>query len=754
MCTGGRFFRSPMDKGKGAAKMKKGSLLLLCGILSLVGFSGGDSKGLRQERSLLEERTSNFDGQLGCRHADRLLFVRSLAVDGSGTVWAGTEEGGLYRKKSGENVWRKDVDFSAAFGENVFALSVDGSGLLWAGTLDCGVCTWDGESWRAYGLREGLPGNRVFSLSPTGGGMLIATDGGIADWSLRRGTIETYDRMCGLLQNEANGIVDCGKGDLFVATQSEGLMRRARVGEPFHPIGVDRIGRCNAILRLRNGGLAVGTANGLWFGGRSSGKWNPCVAVPNYVTALLEDETGNLYAGTRESGVVVLDENARLLRRYTFGGFTNRITSLAVDARGIVLAGTYGGGVVELHETKSRPRGQPMGRKAVRPQHPANPIERRAKPIRLQKEDARVNAFYLTDDWATKGDWCGRYGGRTAHLCAMYAPWDSLVIGRDWGSVIKGRMGEHHREGDVLRQWVHWIYAENRNSLYVPVIGYRRQAEWDDHSESYPASWEGPNIIISVSLVTSGWHRVSFYFNNKDGHEGENFRRDYTVETDDGTGRLVRSRVVGFRNGVYKSFAVKGPGTKEFRIRRHGSFSTILSAVFVDLFFEPREVQSCPRSSTYMYYGGVVYSPPETRDFALPEFTAYTPAYFDQWRRQVRRDYRQAVARAADAAVLENYRWSLLEWTREDRQKFDYMTLLMWTALQFRDAAYRDGTIYRRSPNVLNRPVVDADYQSPDSDSWTKSPDVMNPRLIEEPRKGFFRELQRIQRCRGERAEE
>lgn len=678
------------------------------------------------------------------------MFVTSIVTDGNGIVWAGAEEDGLYRMTLTDNKWVKDEAFSKKFGENVFALEVSRDGLLWVGTLDCGVCTWDGKSWQSYGMKEGLPGNRVFALTQTlNSGMLLATDGGIANWNTKKGLIETYDRTLGLLQNEANGIAVCGQ-EMLVATQCFGLMCRPRSESPFVQVDEMKNERCNALVELSNGDMAVGTAAGLWIRVKGAKKWKKLPQVDKYVTTILQDAFGRIYVGTRQNGVVVLDNSYRIQDTYLFGGVSNRISALGVDQRKLVLAGTYGGGVVRLPG-----KGHSL-RRTVRKQqsvgHPVLPLEkifRVKKPVQGNKS---YDCFYLADDWATKGDWCGRYGARYALLCSMDAPWGNHRMSRDYGYFVGGRIGEHHREDDVLRHWVHWVITENRNSLYAPKIGYRRQAEWDDHSETYPPSWDGPDLIISVT-VTTGWHRVAFYFNNKDGHEGENFRRDYTIEVDDGTEEKVRSRVAGFRNGVYKVFALKGPTTKEFRIRRNGSFSTILSGVFIDRFFEPRESQDCPRHTTYLYYGGVVYSPPKAEGFSLPKLTAYTPVAFDLWARQVRRDYQSAAEENKDEAVLANYRWTLREWTLSDHQLFDHMMLLAWTGFQFMQPIFRHVGNAAHSPNVSRKPVEQADFRSKGSDEWTKRRDVLNPKPIDEPKKGFFLKLREIQRETNRKAE-
>ena len=670
------------------------------------------------------------------------LFVTALASDCNGFVWAGTEEDGLYRMSPDGGDWMKVQTFSSQYGDNVFALHTDRSGLLWVGTLDCGLCSWNGETWSSYGIKNGLPGNRVFAISgATGDRLFVATDGGVADWNLRRSLIETFNRTSGLPQNEVCGIEENHGGGLYCATQCYGLMCRASPRAKFMHVAEMKDLRCNVMIALQDGGMAVGTVNGLWI---CHAKKKRFVKVyDGYVTAIHQTSDGVLFVGTREDGILSLDGRYNVKEKIRFSGVTNRITSFTSTARCDVYIGTYGGGVVHL------PRNRHMRSRSYTAQfaarHPLSPKLKCVQSVQGSRLSKERDCFYVSDDWATKGDWCGRYGGRIAYLCSMDAPWGSHIIGRDFGYTLDGRIGEHHRKGDSLRHWVHQVITDNRNSLYSPKIGCRRQAEWDDHSETYPTTWEGPDLIVSV-VITSGWHKVSFYFNNKDGHEGLNFRRDYTIEVDDGTGSCLRSRVVNFRNGVYKVFALNGPCRKQFRIRRNGSYSTILSGIFIDKFFEPIESQDEPRRSTWMYYGGVVYAPPKTTAFLLPPMNGYSGMSFDSWRQSVCRSYYLAYAQHESGEVLENYRWVLKEWTQEDHRSFDRMMLLAWTGKQFLQPSCRRADLFQLSPNVSKKLLDNSDFRCLSSDEWTKRPDVLNAQPVEEPYVGYFLKLKELHR--------
>jgi hypothetical protein len=170
-----------------------------------------------------------------------------------------------------------------------------------------------------------------------------------------------------------------------------------------------------------------------------------------------------------------------------------------------------------------------------------------------------------------------------------------------------GWIGQNYREkGDSLRNWVHWISSEDKRVLQCLHLGGRKQAEWDDHKEAYPMSLDGPHIYGTFQLPP-GRYLASFYFFNKDGHEGNNRLRDYvlslkTMLLPEGLFEKLEKngvnaekqffqakkgdhvRIKDFWGGVYKRFyvEVKQGEFVTVRIDANYSFNTIISAAFFD----------------------------------------------------------------------------------------------------------------------------------------------------------------------------
>jgi hypothetical protein len=269
-----------------------------------------------------------------------------------------------------------------------------------------------------------------------------------------------------------------------------------------------------------------------------------------------------------------------------------------------------------------------------------------------------------------------------------------------------------------LRRWITHLRTDNPRSLYSPAVGYRRQAEWDDHGEHYNLGWEGPDLWIDVK-VPQGVHRVSLYFMNKDGHKGHNRCRDYIIELrKDAAAKattkptqwptpaqslkavmavmdsevLARTRVRDFWGGVYTRFLVTGPAYYYFKIERNGSINSICSAVFIDRISGP----AGPFDQLALpWMARTRYDPPSSTpgaSGASPQLNAAVELWSETERHRSnaapipsdiatwRLGYRAAVAADAPSNLLANWRWGLPLWTSDDRELFNETMNRAWKA--------------------------------------------------------------------------
>jgi hypothetical protein len=347
----------------------------------------------------------------------------------------------------------------------------------------------------------------------------------------------------------------------------------------------------------------------------------------DYLTCLAEDEQGVIWIGTRQNGTMLADA---ISGRRSYGtikamGYPdNFVTKILCLSGGEYLIGFYGGGIVKsikpfrlvdrkLEKTRFNvaPIFSVTKKDFAKLPSPIDPpilediLNIRAKINQLRIPTPDVYAAYYGEDWKTQGDWLGRKAAGWAIMCAAQSPYDrNLRTGQTYYKLHEF-IGPNANDDDCIRRWLHWFKTDNPRTLWDPLSGTRRQAEWGDHGEAYPMVKDGPDLWYWFEISRDGMFCLRMYFFNKDGHDGNNRFRDYVIEIypakERFTGKpfdvwkkysqlaeqnarlqkpLVKSRVHNFWGGVYKEFILP-KGMYYVKIRRNYSFNTIMSAVIL-----------------------------------------------------------------------------------------------------------------------------------------------------------------------------
>jgi len=543
-----------------------------------------------------------------------------------------------------------------------------------------------------------------------------------------------------LPSDQANAIAFDADGNIYVGTQCDGLAI-AQASDNYTTwrviTGPDRMptvpkgqglptNLINDVLVTRDGTLFVATTLGVaesrdrgrtftysrgadWgvrvrglYGGPPSG-WTEtpgAMYLEDYVTCLAEGADGVLWVGYRTKGWEAIDPKTGRRPDAVWGAGTEFVNAILPAGNGAYV-GLYGGGlrhqgqgllsVVAVGITE--PPALPSGARAPT----VDDLERMAAAIEaLPSDDASV--AYLGEDWTTQGDWMGRYGRQLAILCGANSPLDHYV-GTGEPYFVQARLGPHAPPDDALRHWLHWLKTDDPRSLWNPYVGYRRQAEWDDHGEAFPMTMEGPDLWIKVA-VPEGVHRVSLYFVNKDGRTAMNRLRDYTLairpynpdwNSAVSGAAMVRCRVRDFWGGVYQRFIVRGPSQWYVHAARNASFNTTCSAVFVDKLAGPATVYDrMPRPMM----GNLTYEPPPAIPFsglsrsagaATEAWEAVQALDSDPGRAASsaalsRLAFRVAAAEGVPEESLGNWRWRAMLWTAGDRERHNHVMRAAWRA--------------------------------------------------------------------------
>lgn len=246
--------------------------------------------------------------------------VLTLAADGAGGFWAGTDAGLAHYRAGQWEVFRA-VDYGLP-GAQVRAVERDSDGRVWIGT-DAGVAVYNGAHWTAFaptdsGLDDGFVSAILCEPRPTGEWVWFGTGGGISvldtatgTWQYPGATLD-WGRGVAALALGADGRVwagTLGSGLGVWDGQSWAFYRTANSDIPFNTV--------NAVIETAPGQLWVGSAHPTapegavsFFAGETwktfkasnsgySGA-EPLVILPLYVTALDAD---TLWIGTRTIGV-------------------------------------------------------------------------------------------------------------------------------------------------------------------------------------------------------------------------------------------------------------------------------------------------------------------------------------------------------------------------------------------------------------------------------------------------------------------
>jgi len=146
-------------------------------------------------------------------------------VDHQQRVWVGTRDEGLFQLETNHF---QPAPGAEILGPQISALFEDRAGQLWAGTQN-GLARWNGQNWKMYTTRDGLPGNAVSAIvEDARGNLWVGTE--------NAGLASFQDGKFGVYQAGTNGPpgndISCldldPDGVVWVGTSGHGLARFSR----------------------------------------------------------------------------------------------------------------------------------------------------------------------------------------------------------------------------------------------------------------------------------------------------------------------------------------------------------------------------------------------------------------------------------------------------------------------------------------------------------------------------------------------
>ncbi len=277
--------------------------------------------------------------------------ISSLLEDRAGNLWIGTNGGGLTRLRKHEFTTFTTENGLASDAVNALAESDNGD--IWIGT-EAGLSKWRDDRISTFTVKEGLPGNEIYSLAARNGVLWIGTADGLSRFSGR--TFTSYRTADGLANNSVRSLFIDALGALWIGTSGGGLNKLQ--GGVFSALN-----SANGLAANVISSVFVDNQRTVWAGTFGSGL-NRITArtVTSYsakdglpsddVRCFYEDRAGDLWIGT--GGGVDRLSNSRLFASYDVREGMSSSAALGIyqDAGGDVWLGTNGGGLNKFHADK------------------------------------------------------------------------------------------------------------------------------------------------------------------------------------------------------------------------------------------------------------------------------------------------------------------------------------------------------------------------------------------------------------------
>ncbi|MCX6132215.1 MAG: T9SS type A sorting domain-containing protein [Ignavibacteriales bacterium] len=284
-----------------------------------------DKKGVIYAGSDGSVFRSTDDGITWTRSQVGAFSITSLAVNSSGSVFAGTDGGGIYRSTDDGQTW---IAINNGLKSNVvFSMAVNSSDYLYAAAYGAGVhlSTDNGSTWNLTS-----PTSTTWSNFPYVRAVAINSSGYLfagCNWGLIRSTDNgsTWTDLTAKFSNgTVQGIVANSIGEIFVAVWGEGVYRSTDNGDTWLIVNS---GLGNIYMQLQtialspSGFLFLGTADGVYRSAQST--------IPRYLGESLSDPRTVLLLHLNETvGSAVIDASS----------YANTMTALAT----VVQSGRFG----------------------------------------------------------------------------------------------------------------------------------------------------------------------------------------------------------------------------------------------------------------------------------------------------------------------------------------------------------------------------------------------------------------------------
>ncbi len=227
-------------------------------------------------------------------------FYRAILADAEGGIWIAADGGGVFHWRNGQ---AETFDTTRGLPTNsVYSLAIDVTGTVWAGT-QAGPVRYRGGHFERDPRLAALADKRIYSLFGDRSGNVWFAPLGLGMCRLTSQRFECDDSLAGLVGETVRTIYEDREGNLWVGTTSSGIHRFSD-SKLITVTGAMESNAVRAVYQDRTGMLWVGTD------GAGLARYPNQVLVPAtkindrlpglLIRAIASDAAGNLWVGGSE----------------------------------------------------------------------------------------------------------------------------------------------------------------------------------------------------------------------------------------------------------------------------------------------------------------------------------------------------------------------------------------------------------------------------------------------------------------------
>ncbi|RIK75880.1 hypothetical protein DCC62_12435 [candidate division KSB1 bacterium] len=285
------------------------------------------------------------------------ISVLSLVINSRGDIFAGTNGSGVFRSTDNGNTWTQ-INSGLMYAQ-VFSFAINGDGDIFAGTYGIFRSTDNGNTW----IKTGLTNVWTYSLAINGSGDIFAGTEPASNWpyySVFRSTDNGNNwTRTSLSTDNVRSLVINSRGDIFAGPDPTDWPYYTRVFRSTNNgIGwsatIVTTSSYSSVLSLAinsSGDIFAGTSVGVFRSTNNGTNWTQTGLINRGVPSLAINSSGDVFSGTYDEGVFRSTDNGDNWPQMNSGLTANDVTSLAINSSGDIFASVYHGGAFRSTDT-------------------------------------------------------------------------------------------------------------------------------------------------------------------------------------------------------------------------------------------------------------------------------------------------------------------------------------------------------------------------------------------------------------------